>query len=73
MEERVNKAKCKIPSAASVTELTLYSIDTSTTDSENIVEKGEIARNEQFFLLPHCFILKQLIVFPFVHIFDITF
>ena len=35
---------------------------------ENIVEKGEIARNEQFFLFPQFFLLKQLIVSPFVHI-----
>ena len=38
---------------------------------ENIVEKEEIAHNEQFFLFPHCFILKQIIVSLFVHIFDI--
>ena len=37
---------------------------------ENIVEKGEIARNEQF-LLTQCFLLNQIIVPPFVHIFDI--
>ena len=24
-------------------------------EGENIVEKGEIARYEQFFLFPHCF------------------
>ena len=39
---------------------------------ENIVEKGEIARNEQFLLFPQCFLLNQIIVSPFVHIFDIT-
>ena len=33
--------------------------------------KGEIARNEQFLLLPQCFLLNQIIVFSFVHIFDI--
>ena len=38
---------------------------------ENIVEKGEIARNEQFLLFPQCFLLNQIIVSPFVHIFDI--
>ena len=32
--------------------------------------KGEIARNEQFLLLPQCFLLNQIIVSPFVHIFD---
>ena len=56
--------------------LTLYSIDThfdtSTTEAfENIVEKEEIARNEQFLLFPQCFLLYQVIVSPFVHIFDI--
>ena len=38
---------------------------------ENIVGKGEIARNEQFLLFPQCFLLNQIIVFPFVHTFDI--
>ena len=38
---------------------------------ENIVGKGEIARNEQFLFFRQCFLLKQLIVFPFVHIFAI--
>ena len=52
--------------------LTLYSIDThfdaSTTDDlENIVGKGEIARNKQFLL----FLPNQITVSPFVHIFDI--
>ena len=37
---------------------------------ENIVGKGEIARNEQFPLFPQCFLLNQIIVSPFVHIFD---
>ena len=39
---------------------------------ENIVGKGEIARNEQFLLFPQCFLLNQKIVFPFVNIYDIT-
>ena len=57
--------------------LTLYSIDThfdtSTTDSiKKIVEKEEIARNKQFLPFPQCFLLNQVIVSPFVHIFDIT-
>ena len=39
---------------------------------QNIVGKGEIACNEQFLLFPHCFLLNQIIVFPFVHIFDIS-
>ena len=57
--------------------LTLYSIDThfdtSTTDSiKKIVEKEEIARNKQFLPFPQCFQLNQVIVSPFVHIFDIT-
>ena len=38
---------------------------------ENIVGKGEIACNEQFLLFPQCFLLNQIIVSPFVHIFDI--
>ena len=46
-------------------------IDASTTGSlENIVGKEEIARNEQFLLFPQCFLLNQVIVSPFVHIFD---
>ena len=36
---------------------------------ENIVDKGEIARNKQFLLYPQCFLLDQVIVSPFVHIF----
>ena len=56
--------------------LTLYSIithfDTSTTDSfENIAGKEEIARNEQFLLFPQSVLLNQVILSPFVHIFDI--
>ena len=38
---------------------------------ENIVEKEEIARNEQFLVFPQCFLLNQIIVLLFVHIFDI--
>ena len=38
---------------------------------ENIVGKGEIARKEQFLLFPQCFLLNQMIVSPFVHIFHI--
>ena len=38
---------------------------------ENIVRKEEIARNEQFLLFPQCFLLNQIIVLPFVHIYDI--
>ena len=41
------------------------------TASENIVEKGEIARNEQFLHVPQCFLLSQIIVSPFVRIFEI--
>ena len=33
--------------------------------------KGEITRNEQFLLFPECFLLNQIIVSPFIHIFDI--
>ena len=38
---------------------------------ENIVGKGDIARNEQFLLLQQCFLVSQIIVSPFVLIFDI--
>ena len=38
---------------------------------QNIVGKGEIARNEQFLLFPRCFQLNQIIVSPFIHISDI--
>ena len=38
---------------------------------ENIVGKGEIACNKQFLLFPQCFLLNQISVSPFVHIFDI--
>ena len=39
---------------------------------ENIGRKGEIAHNEQFLLFPQCFLLNQITVSPFVHIFDIS-
>ena len=38
---------------------------------ENIAGKGEIACNKQFLLSPQCFLLNQIIVSPFVNIFDI--
>ena len=38
---------------------------------ENIVGKAEIAHNEQFLLFPQCFQLNQIMVYPFVRIFDI--
>ena len=38
---------------------------------ENIARKGQTAWNKQFLLFPQCFILNQIIVSPFVHIFDI--
>ena len=38
---------------------------------ENILGKGEIARNEQFLLFPQCFQLNQITVSPFVFIFNI--
>ena len=38
---------------------------------ENIVGNGEIAHTEQFLLFPQCFLLNEIIVSPFVHIFDI--
>ena len=31
-----------------------------------------ITRNEKFLLIPQCFHLNQIIVYPFVHIFDIV-
>ena len=55
--------------------LTLYSIDThfdaSTTGIFENVGKGEIAIKKQFLHFPQCFLLNQIIVSPFVHIFDI--
>ena len=47
--------------------LTIYSIDThfdASTALENIVGKGEIARNEQFLIFPLCFPLNQIISIP---------
>ena len=38
---------------------------------ENIVGKEEIACDKQFLLFPQCFLLNQIIVSLFVHIFDI--
>ena len=38
---------------------------------ENILNKGEIAHNEQFLLSQQCFLPKQIIVSPFVHVFAI--
>ena len=38
---------------------------------ENIVGKGEIACNEQFLFFPQCFLVNQIIVSPFIHIFGI--
>ena len=38
---------------------------------ENIVGKGEIVLNEQCLVFPQCFLLGQIIVSPFVHIFYI--
>ena len=38
---------------------------------ENIVGKEEIAHNEQFLLFPQCFLINQITVSPFVHIFYI--
>ena len=37
---------------------------------ENIAEKEEIVRYEQFLLSPQCFLINQKIVSPFVNIFD---
>ena len=38
---------------------------------ENIVGEGDIARTEQFLLLPQCLLLNKIIVSPIFHIFDI--
>ena len=43
------------------------------TTFENIVGKVEIAHNEQFLPFPQCFLLNQIIVPPFVYIFDIIY
>ena len=40
------------------------------TDFENNVRKGEIAHNKQFLCFPQHFLLNQIIVSPFVQIFD---
>ena len=51
--------------------LTLYSIDTQFDASafENMVEKGEIARDEQFLLFPQCFQRDQITVSQILSIF----
>ena len=38
---------------------------------ENIVEKEEIAPNDQFLLFPQCFLHNQKILSPFVNFYDI--
>ena len=38
---------------------------------DNIVGKGEIARDKQFLIFPQCYLLNQIILSPFVHVFDI--
>ena len=38
------------------------------TTFENIVGKGEIARDEQFLLFPQCFLPYQKIIFEFHHV-----
>ena len=38
------------------------------TTLENVVGKGEIARNKQFLLFTQCFLLIQIIVSPLIHI-----
>ena len=67
----------KIGSKSDLFGITLYSIDThfdATTTLktyQNIAGNEKIAHNEQFLLFPQCFLLSQVIVSPFVHIFDI--
>ena len=41
------------------------------TSFENTLGKGEIACYEQFLHFPQCFLLNQITVSPFVHIYDI--
>ena len=41
------------------------------TSFETIVGKAEIALNVKLLLFPQCFLLNQIIVSKFVHIFDI--
>ena len=38
---------------------------------ENIVGKEDIAHDKQFLLFPPCFLLNQIIVSPFHHVFYI--
>ena len=75
MTQRLTKAR-NLMSKELSGPLTLYSIDThlmhqQLIDFKNIVEKGEIAHYKQFLLFSQCFLLNQINVFPFVHIFDI--
>ena len=44
---------------------------TQHTAFEKIVGKGEIALNERFLVCPQCFLIEQITVSPYVHIFDI--
>ena len=38
---------------------------------ENVVGKEESAHTEQFLFFSQCFLLKQVIVYSLIHIFDI--
>ena len=38
---------------------------------ENIEVKEEIAFDEQFLIFTQCFLLNQIIISPYVHVFDI--
>ena len=52
--------------------LTFYSIDTHFDESRtDNFRKHYGKRNEQFLLFPQCFLLNQITVSRFVHIFDI--
>ena len=62
---------CQVLDTSNTGSLTLYSTDTQETAIKNMVGKGEFACNEQFLLFPQCFLLNQIIVSPFVHIFYI--
>ena len=51
--------------------LSLYSIDSILTHQQHTAFEN-IVGNKQFLLFPQCFLLNQIIVSPFVNIFDIV-
>ena len=70
-----NRRKCGLPAfiffSQPFTPQILILTHQQQTAFENIVGKGEIARNEQFLLFPQCFLLNQITASPFLHIFHI--